>query len=68
MKSTLNVPEISCEHCKESIEGAVSKIDGVDLVDVAIPERTVDVAYDGKEVTFNRIVAAIEGQGYEVLS
>ena len=46
----------------------MSKIDGVDLVDVAIPERTVDVAYDGKEVTFNRIVAAIEGQGYEVLS
>ena len=68
MQSTLNVPNISCGHCKESIEGAVSMVDGVDQVEVAIPDRSVDVAYDGKEITFNRIVAAIEGQGYEVVS
>jgi len=68
MKSTLNVPEISCDHCKESIEGAVADVEGVDRVEVAIQERTVDVTFDGREVTFNRVVAAIEGQGYEVQS
>ena len=68
MHSKLNVPEISCDHCKASIEGAVSEVDGVDRVEVAVLERTVDVEFDGREVTFNRIVAAIEGQGYEVLS
>ena len=68
MEATLNVPDISCSHCKETIEGAVSDVAGVDRVEVAIEKRTVDVAFDGREVTFNRIVAAIEGQGYEVLS
>jgi copper chaperone len=68
MKSTLNVPEISCDHCKESIEGAVADVEGVDQVEVAIQERTVDVTFDGREVTFTRVVAAIEGQGYEVQS
>lgn len=68
MRSTLNVPDISCDHCKTSIEGAVSEVDGVEQVEVAIQERAVDVTFDGREITFNRIVAAIEGQGYEVLS
>jgi len=63
---TLSVPDISCGHCKTSIEGAVGPLDGVDLVDVAIDERTVAVGYDGTDETLAAIVAAIEGQGYEV--
>ncbi len=38
---TLSVPDISCAHCKSSIEGAVSKLDSVDRVDVSIDARTV---------------------------
>ncbi|MCL1693476.1 MAG: copper ion binding protein [Actinomycetia bacterium] len=63
---TLNVPEISCGHCKSSIEGAVSPLDGVDKVEVHIEERTVDLDYDGSNTTFDSIVAAIEEQGYDV--
>lgn len=63
---TLSVPEISCGHCKSSIEGAVAPLDGVDKVEVHIEERTVDLDYDGTDATFNAIVAAIEDQGYEV--
>ena len=63
---TLSVPEISCGHCKSSIEGAVAPLDGVDKVEVHIEERTVDLDYDGTDATFNAIVAAIEEQGYEV--
>ncbi|MEE9582486.1 MAG: cation transporter, partial [Acidimicrobiia bacterium] len=33
---TLSVPDISCGHCKSSIEGAVGPLDGVELVEVAI--------------------------------
>jgi len=64
--ATLNVPDISCGHCKSSIEGAVAPLDGVENVEVHIDERTVDLAYDGADTTFNAIVAAIEEQGYEV--
>jgi len=64
--TTLNVPDISCGHCKSSIEGAVGPLDGVNAVEVHVDERTVDLAYDGTDATFNAIVAAIEEQGYEV--
>ena len=63
---TLNVPEISCGHCKSAIEGAVSPLNGVEKVEVHIEERTVDLDYDGSDATFNVIVAAIEEQGYDV--
>jgi len=63
----LSVPDVHCDHCKSSIEGAVGNIDGVATANVLIEEHTVDVAYDGQERTFQRIVAAIEGQGYEVV-
>ncbi len=63
---TLSVPDISCGHCKSSIEGAVGPLDGVGLVEVAIDERTVAVDFDGTDDTYSAIVDAIEGQGYEV--
>jgi copper chaperone len=63
---TLSVPDISCGHCKSSIEGAVGPLDGVELVEVAIDERTVAVDFDGTDGTYSAIVDAIEGQGYEV--
>lgn len=64
-QATLSVPDISCDHCKMSIEGAVNELDGVDKVEVAIDDRTVDVSFDSP-TDMNAIVAAIEGQGYEV--
>lgn len=63
---TLDVPDISCSHCKMSIEGAVSTLVGIDRVEVTIDARTVDVAYDENAVDRVAIVDAIEAQGYEV--
>jgi len=63
---TLDVPDISCGHCKMSIEGAVSTLAGIDRVEVTIDARTVDIAYDETVVDRAAIVDAIESQGYEV--
>jgi copper chaperone len=63
---TLSVPDISCGHCKSSIEGAVGELSGVDAVEVNIDARTVDVSFDDAAVQQGAIVDAIEGQGYEV--
>jgi copper chaperone len=63
---TLNVPDISCGHCKMSIEGAVSEMTGVGRVDVAIDARTVDLAFDDATVSLDAIIETIEEQGYEV--
>ncbi len=63
--TTLSVPEIHCDHCKMSIEGAVGALDGVATAVVNVTARTVTVDYE-PPATMDAIVAAIEDQGYEV--
>ena len=62
----LNVPDISCDHCKMSIEGAVGGLAGIESAEVDVPGRTVAVAYDETAQTREAIINAIEEQGYEV--
>lgn len=63
---TLSVPDISCGHCKSSIEGAVNPLEGVETAIVAIDDRNVAIEYDGSEATMEAIVNAIDEQGYEI--
>lgn len=63
---TLSVPDISCGHCKESIEGAVGGLTGIDTVEVLIEARTVDLGFDPATVSLDAIIDTIEAQGYEV--
>jgi copper chaperone len=62
----LQAPEIHCDHCKMSIEGAVGMLDGVQSVEVAIADATVRVAYDDARVELASIKKTIEEQGYAV--
>ena len=63
---TLLVPDISCGHCKASIEGTVASLDGVARAEVSISDRTVEVAYDPAKLDLAVIVSAIDDQGFEV--
>jgi copper chaperone len=63
---TISVPEIHCDHCKSSIEGALESIGGVQGASVDIAARTVTVTYDEASVDRGELVEAIEQQGYEV--
>jgi copper chaperone len=63
---TISVPEIHCDHCKTSIEGALQPIGGVQRATVDIPARTVTVTYDDASVDRGDLVDAIAQQGYEV--
>lgn len=63
---TISVPEIHCDHCKTSIEGALDPLDGVERAVVDIPGRTVAVTYDEARVGHDALIDAIEEQGYEV--
>lgn len=65
MTTTLNVPDISCGHCKSSIEGAVTGLPGVNSVVVDIEGKTVALDLTESAVV-TEIVEAIEDQGYEV--
>ena len=63
---TLSVPDISCGHCKMSIEGALNELDGVSKAEVHIEPRTADITWTEDTVTLDAIIDAIEGQGYDV--
>jgi copper chaperone len=62
MTTTYSVPEISCAHCKSTIEAALSELGDVDRVEVDIDAKTVTV--DGGQA--DAVVAAIEDAGYDV--
>lgn len=58
----LSVPDISCDHCKSSIESAVGALGDVDSVEVDVEAKTVHVAGG----SYADIVAAIDDVGFEV--
>lgn len=63
---TISVPEISCEHCKKSIEGALTGQTGINSAIVQIQKKTVDVIYDETKTTLENIESLIEDQGYDI--
>jgi copper ion binding protein len=65
-QKTLQVPEVHCDHCKNSLEGAVGALGGVSTVEVDVPNATIDVAFDGDSVSLETIKTTIEEQGYAV--
>ena len=59
---TLSVPDISCGHCKATIESAVAEVAEVTDVDVDVEAKTVTVVGGSTD----GVVAAITGAGYDV--
>jgi copper chaperone len=62
----LQVPEVNCDHCKNTLEGAVGSLAGVQLVDVSVSNATIDVTFDDASVALDAIKETIEDQGYAV--
>ena len=65
IEMTLSIPEIHCNHCKASIEGAVTALDGIQKAEVDIANAILTFSFD-EPATLGGVIAAIEGQGYEV--
>lgn len=62
---TLKVEGMSCQHCVNSIEGALKEIGAQG--EVKLESNTVDVSYDENRITMEAIKEAIEEQGYDVV-
>jgi copper chaperone CopZ len=60
-----HVPDISCQHCVNSITQELSKIPGVHHIDVDLTKKVVTVEAD-ESVTDIRLRAGIEEAGYDI--
>jgi len=63
---TLNVPDISCEHCERTITNALTPVEGVRRVAVDIPAHNVQVEYDEGRIDVERLKAILEEEDYPV--
>ncbi len=59
---TFSVPDISCDHCVQSITAEVTPVDGVTDLSVDLEAKTVSVT-GGDDVA---IIAAIDEAGFDV--
>lgn len=63
---TLTAPDISCEHCRATIEREVGALGGVQSCSVDVPTRQIALTYDPALVTRDRIEEVLEEEGYPV--
>ncbi len=63
---TLQVENMSFNHCKMSIEKALQALDGVDAAVVNLAGKAVQVVYDPARVDLSSIKRTITEAGYEV--
>ena len=67
VEKAYRVPDISCEHCVGAITDELTRIDGLQVVNVDLATKQVVVRYEDS-VTEDEIVTGIEDAGYEVAS
>ena len=65
---TLNVPDISCEHCERAITNALTPVEGVRTVNVDIPGKQVRVEYDAAHVDVEKMKDILQDEDYPVES
>lgn len=66
MKQTLMVTGMTCEHCKKSVYDTLTKLDGVEDVNIDLDTGKVDVIFDESVVNVESLEEAVENQGYDV--
>jgi len=65
-ETVLSVPDISCEHCVKTINGALGALPGVEEVQTDIPTKTVRLRYDPAQVTMETVEETLDDAGYTI--
>ena len=66
METKFTVPEISCGHCKETIESTINSLENVKTVNVDIEQKSVMVK-SSSDLDFSLVSNMLEEQGYTVV-
>ena len=65
-ETVLSVPDVSCEHCVKTIDGALGQLAGVERVSTDLPTKTVRLRYDADQVSLDQIESTLDDAGYSV--
>lgn len=65
MKKTISIEGMMCMHCVKHVNEALSKVDGVSLVEVSLENKNAIVTLT-KDVSDSALKAAVENAGYDV--
>ena len=66
MESKFTVPEISCGHCKETLESIINSLDNVETVNVDIDQKSVEVN-SSSNLDLSLVSSMLDEQGYTVV-
>ena len=66
MEWKFTVPEISCGHCKETIESIINSLDNVETVNVDIDQKSVEVN-SSSNLDLSLVSSMLDEQGYTVV-
>jgi copper chaperone len=61
---TLTISGMSCGHCLNAVNQALSSLPGVQVLGVRMGRA--EVAYDPARIESARVIASVEAAGYEV--
>ncbi|HEX7737303.1 MAG TPA: heavy-metal-associated domain-containing protein [Ktedonobacteraceae bacterium] len=62
----LSVPDVSCEHCVKTINGALGELPGVETVSTDIPSKSVHLRYDPAQLSMEQIENTLDDAGYTI--
>ena len=62
----LSVPDVSCEHCVKTVNGALGALAGVEAVSTDIPTKSVHLRYDAGQLSMEQIETTLDEAGYTV--
>lgn len=66
-EKTLEIMGMTCSACAASIEKSLSKIDGVEKVNVNLALNTTTFFYDNNKINISQVIEKIEDLGYSVI-
>ena len=66
MNVVFTVPEISCGHCKDTIESTLNNVESIDSVSVDIAKKSVEVV-SSSNLDMMNVSELLDEKGYTVV-
>lgn len=63
---SLTSPDISCDHCKRTIEQELGSLQGIQSCIVDVPTRQVTLVFDPALTSTEQIIETLDEEGYPV--